>query len=187
MANEQKEFWSTVAQKYDRVVDLQIGETTRSMVWDRVMKEGRLGELACIVSVMFRGCSQGHCDGATQQSDPDTMALTGMDVKCFQISVTFRATISNHHSTSKLYLLRLCLHALRIVSRKDVEPPSSDAPARRRVIGRDLMKQTVLRPEIRPPSVYVDSHGPGPYTAPGFIWKRVLYIANRDHNRIRFG
>lgn len=65
MANEQKEFWSPVAQKYDRVVDLQIGETTRSMVWDRVMKEGRLGELACIVSVMFRGCSQGHCDGAT--------------------------------------------------------------------------------------------------------------------------
>src|SRR5262245_40677136 len=46
MANEQKEFWSTVAQKYDRVVDLQIGGTTRSMVRERVMKEDRLGELA---------------------------------------------------------------------------------------------------------------------------------------------
>jgi ubiquinone/menaquinone biosynthesis C-methylase UbiE len=46
MANEQKEFWSTVAQNYDRVVDLQIGGTTRSMVRERVMKEGRLGELA---------------------------------------------------------------------------------------------------------------------------------------------
>jgi ubiquinone/menaquinone biosynthesis C-methylase UbiE len=46
MANEQKEFWSTVAQKYDRVVDLQIGGSTRSMVRERVMKEGRLGELA---------------------------------------------------------------------------------------------------------------------------------------------
>ena len=32
------------------------------------------------------------------------------------------------------------LHALRIVSRKDGEPPSSDAPARRRVIGRNLTK-----------------------------------------------
>ena len=45
MANEQKEFWSTVAQKYDRVVDLQIGGKTRSMVREKVMKEGRLGEL----------------------------------------------------------------------------------------------------------------------------------------------
>ena len=46
MANEQSEFWSTVAQKYDRVVDLQIGPTTRSMVRERVAKEGRLGKLA---------------------------------------------------------------------------------------------------------------------------------------------
>jgi ubiquinone/menaquinone biosynthesis C-methylase UbiE len=46
MANEQREFWSTVAQKYDRVIDLQIGGSTRSMVRERVMKEGRLGKLA---------------------------------------------------------------------------------------------------------------------------------------------
>src|SRR5262245_1233234 len=46
MANEQKEFWSRVAQKYDRVVDLQIGGTTRSMVRERAMKEGQLGALA---------------------------------------------------------------------------------------------------------------------------------------------
>ena len=46
MANEQREFWSTVAQKYDQVVDLQIGPTTRSMVRERVAKEGRLGKLA---------------------------------------------------------------------------------------------------------------------------------------------
>src|SRR5262245_58046341 len=46
MANEQEEFWSTVAQRYDRVVDLQIGGMTRSMVRERVMKEGQLGEMA---------------------------------------------------------------------------------------------------------------------------------------------
>jgi hypothetical protein len=28
MANEERKFWSAVAQKYDRVVDLQIGPTT---------------------------------------------------------------------------------------------------------------------------------------------------------------
>ena len=46
MANEQSEFWSKVAQKYDRVVDLQIGPQTRSMVRERVAREGRLGQVA---------------------------------------------------------------------------------------------------------------------------------------------
>jgi ABC-2 type transport system ATP-binding protein len=46
MANEQREFWSMVAQKYDQVVDLQIGALTRSMMRERVGKEGRLGKLA---------------------------------------------------------------------------------------------------------------------------------------------
>jgi len=46
MGHEQSEFWSQVAQKYDRVVDLQIGGKTRSMVRDRVAKEGQLGYLA---------------------------------------------------------------------------------------------------------------------------------------------
>ncbi len=31
MANDQREFWSMVAQKYDQVVDLQIGPLTRSI------------------------------------------------------------------------------------------------------------------------------------------------------------
>jgi ubiquinone/menaquinone biosynthesis C-methylase UbiE len=46
MAHEQREFWSEVAQKYDHVVDLQIGGKTRSMVRERVAKEGQLGNLA---------------------------------------------------------------------------------------------------------------------------------------------
>lgn len=46
MGSEQHEFWSKVAPKYDRVVDLQIGPQTRSMVRERVAKEERLGRLA---------------------------------------------------------------------------------------------------------------------------------------------
>lgn len=46
MVKEQSEFCSKVAQKYDSVIDLQIGPKTRSMVRERVAKEGRLGNLA---------------------------------------------------------------------------------------------------------------------------------------------
>lgn len=45
MTDEQAEFWSNVADKYDRVVDLQIGGKTRSMVRERVAREGQLGRL----------------------------------------------------------------------------------------------------------------------------------------------
>ena len=45
MANEQAEFWSRVADRYDHVVDLQIGGATRSMVRDRVAREGHMGRL----------------------------------------------------------------------------------------------------------------------------------------------
>jgi ubiquinone/menaquinone biosynthesis C-methylase UbiE len=46
MANEQSEFWSKVAQDYDQVVDLSLGAKTRSMVRERLAKEGGLGKLA---------------------------------------------------------------------------------------------------------------------------------------------
>jgi len=35
MENELADFWSNVADRYDRVVDLQIGGNTRSMVRER--------------------------------------------------------------------------------------------------------------------------------------------------------
>lgn len=54
MAKEQRDFWSKVARKYDRVVDLQIGSKTRSMVRERVAKEGWLGDLAEF------GCGTGY-------------------------------------------------------------------------------------------------------------------------------
>ena len=42
---EQRDFWSKVAPRYDRVVDLQIGPRTRALVRERVAREGRLGTL----------------------------------------------------------------------------------------------------------------------------------------------
>ena len=54
MNEEQREFWSSVAQKYDRVVDLQIGGRTRALLRDRLEKEQPLGNL-----VEF-GCGTGY-------------------------------------------------------------------------------------------------------------------------------
>jgi ubiquinone/menaquinone biosynthesis C-methylase UbiE len=48
--DEQRDFWSQVARRYDEVVDLQIGPRTRSLVRDRLAREPRLGrvvELGC--------------------------------------------------------------------------------------------------------------------------------------------
>ena len=45
VSNEQREFWSKVVEKYDRVVDAQIGPRTRLLVRDRVSTEDRLGDL----------------------------------------------------------------------------------------------------------------------------------------------
>ncbi len=46
MVNEQGKFWSKIAPKYNLVIDLQIGGGTRSIVRERVAKEGSLGNLA---------------------------------------------------------------------------------------------------------------------------------------------
>jgi ubiquinone/menaquinone biosynthesis C-methylase UbiE len=53
MANEQAEFWSRVAEKYDDVADLQIGGKTRSLLRERLAREGQLGR------VVEFGCGTG--------------------------------------------------------------------------------------------------------------------------------
>jgi ubiquinone/menaquinone biosynthesis C-methylase UbiE len=53
MVNNHSQYWTKVARKYDYVVDLQIGGTTRSLVRERVSREGSLGS-----SVEF-GCGTG--------------------------------------------------------------------------------------------------------------------------------
>jgi predicted TPR repeat methyltransferase len=53
MTNEHRKFWSTIAQNYDKVVDLQIGVDTRAMVRERLAREARLG------AVVEFGCGTG--------------------------------------------------------------------------------------------------------------------------------
>ena len=53
MISDQREFWSKVAQDYDHVADRQIGGQTRSMVRERLGREGQLG-----TTVEF-GCGTG--------------------------------------------------------------------------------------------------------------------------------
>jgi len=54
MADEHRKFWSTIAVKYDAVVDLQIGVDTRAMVRERLAREGQLGTVAEF------GCGTGY-------------------------------------------------------------------------------------------------------------------------------
>ena len=64
MINTQSEFWSRVAQNYDRVVDLQIGGQTRSMVRQRLAREAALG-----TTVEF-GCGTGfYTDTLADKAD----------------------------------------------------------------------------------------------------------------------
>jgi ubiquinone/menaquinone biosynthesis C-methylase UbiE len=46
MSTEHRQFWSRIAQKYDAVVDLQIGVDTRAMVRERLAQEAHLGKAA---------------------------------------------------------------------------------------------------------------------------------------------
>jgi ABC-2 type transport system ATP-binding protein len=54
LPNNRSEFWSKTAASYDRVVDLQIGPQTRSLVRQRLRKETQLGNLAEF------GCGTGY-------------------------------------------------------------------------------------------------------------------------------
>jgi 2-polyprenyl-3-methyl-5-hydroxy-6-metoxy-1,4-benzoquinol methylase len=91
MADEQAEFWSKVAQRYDRVADLQIGGKTRSLVWQRVVQEGTLGRL-----VEF-GCGTGFYTNVLA-SKADTVLATDISPGMLELAkqhvkvanVTFR-------------------------------------------------------------------------------------------------
>jgi len=81
VTDEQAEFWSKVASKYDRVVDLQIGGKTRSMVRERVAREGDLGRL-----VEF-GCGTGFY---TEVLAPRADSLVATDISPGMLDVAKR-------------------------------------------------------------------------------------------------
>jgi ubiquinone/menaquinone biosynthesis C-methylase UbiE len=89
---EQAEFWSKVADRYDRVVDLQIGGKTRSLVRERVAREEELGR-----SVEF-GCGTGFYTEVLARkadtllaTDISSMMLELAQRRVHEPNVTFRA------------------------------------------------------------------------------------------------
>jgi ABC-2 type transport system ATP-binding protein len=68
-SNEEADFWSSITEKYDRVVDLQTGTATRSVVRERLAEEARLGHL-----VEF-GCGTGFFTGVLA-GKADTLVAT---------------------------------------------------------------------------------------------------------------
>lgn len=68
MSEEQREYWSKIASRYDRVVDQQIGPDIRSIVRDRLAKEASLGHL-----VEF-GCGTGFYTQTLASKASDVVA-----------------------------------------------------------------------------------------------------------------
>jgi ABC-2 type transport system ATP-binding protein len=80
VAKEHAEFWSTVAGKYDRVVDLQIGGKTRSMLRERIAREGHLGR-----AIEF-GCGTGfYTDVLARKSS--TLLATDLSPGMLQVAM----------------------------------------------------------------------------------------------------
>ncbi|HSP99265.1 MAG TPA: methyltransferase domain-containing protein [Candidatus Dormibacteraeota bacterium] len=99
IASEQAQFWSDVAERYDRVVDLQIGGRTRSMVRERVDREGHLGR------VVELGCGSAFYTGALA-ARADTLVATDLSPGMLELArqrvragnVSFQAEDCQHTS-----------------------------------------------------------------------------------------
>ena len=86
-ANEHAAFWSAVAAKYDRVVDWQIGGTTRAMVRARVEREERLGR------VVEFGCGTGFfTEVLARKAD----ALLATDIAPGMLAIARRRVTAPH-------------------------------------------------------------------------------------------
>ena len=71
MTDQHSEFWSKVAEKYDPVVDVQIGLNTRAMLRDKLAREEKLG-----VAAEF-GCGTGFYTGVLA-ARADTLVATDL-------------------------------------------------------------------------------------------------------------
>jgi ABC-2 type transport system ATP-binding protein len=68
MTDEQSAFWSAIADRYDRVVDQQIGGATRAAVRTRLAREGRLGRTVEL------GCGTGFFTGVLAEKAESVLA-----------------------------------------------------------------------------------------------------------------
>src|SRR5262245_32142067 len=91
MENVQAEFWSKVAERYDRVADLQIGGNTRSIVRERVGREealGRLVEFGCGTGFYTEALARKAESALATDISPGMLRLAKQHVKA--ANVTFQ-------------------------------------------------------------------------------------------------
>jgi methyltransferase (TIGR00027 family) len=68
MTDEQATFWSAIADRYDRIVDQQLGGATRAAVRARLAREGRLGRTVEL------GCGTGFFTGVLAEKAESVLA-----------------------------------------------------------------------------------------------------------------
>ena len=122
------QYWTKVARKYDRVVDVQIGGATRSLIRERVCKEDSLGSL-----VEF-GCGTGF-NTAVLSAKADSLVATDFSPGMLAVTkeriracnVTFRVedcqNTSFRDGTFDVAFMSLVIHF--------TEPPKTLAEMRR--------------------------------------------------------
>lgn len=91
MTKDQANFWSKVARKYDRVVDLQIGGMTRSLVQRRAARErdlGRLVEFGCGTGFFTEVLASGASTLLATDISPGMLEIAKQRVKA--LNVTFQ-------------------------------------------------------------------------------------------------
>lgn len=86
MIDEHSAFWSKVAERYDRVVDEQLGGTTRAAVRARLGREGRLGRTVEL------GCGTGFFTGVLAEKAESVLAT---DLAPGMLDVARRAAARN--------------------------------------------------------------------------------------------
>src|SRR5262245_13098412 len=171
MANEQAEFWSNVADRYDRVVDSQIGGRTRSMVRERVAREGNLGrsvEFGCgtgfytevlarkAVTLLATDISPGMLDVARQQVNAPNVTFQAEDCQRTSlpdgtfdtafVSLVIHFTVPGHTVAEMHRILRP--GGTLIVA--NLDPQALDGLARIRSLIR-VVHQGVVGYRTRPP------------------------------------
>src|SRR5690348_16471835 len=79
MTDEQVAFWSAIADRYDRVVDQQLGGTTRAAVRTRLAREGRLGRTVEL------GCGTGFFTGVLAEK-ADSVVATDLSPRMLDLA-----------------------------------------------------------------------------------------------------
>ena len=166
--NEQAQFWSSVAERYDRVVDLRIGGRTRSMVRERVDREGNLGrvmELGCGAALYRLDAASNMMDGTSTMKDaaPDLnqriagrvrelRAARGLSLDALAgrsgVSRSMISLIERGESSPTAVVLEKLAAGLGVTLASLFDAPAAAAPARVGPLARRAGPAGVARPGL---------------------------------------